>query len=426
MISIIIPCYNQGRFLAEAVDSIREKFGIEIIIVDDGSTDDTAKFCSDIILNDDRVEVLHLDKNQGKSIAINAGIKISSEEVITVLDADDMREPNSLGIMLKVLAENKHKFIYDDIVLYADGHKGNVWKFPEYDFMRQLKENTVHTGIMFTREAWEDVGGYPEEFKDGREDWAFNILLGSKGYCGIHVSNAGYIYRRGDQNRTLRNNTPEWKTHFADQIRNRFADLYAGRFPMGCCGGRNPYAGAQSNITPEIELLVGSEGMTAVEYLGGNFGTQSFYGGATGTGYRFDAGSNRVKMVDNRDLHTEKGTGLLDYREHTRILFKVADNQPEAAPPVVMPEPEEEPVAEAIPIPTDVGEVKVIPIPTEVGEVKSIPLSDKINPSGKNYKKLMNAGYATVESIMTASSEEISAKTGISVDLVNALKVKIA
>lgn len=407
MISIIIPCYNQGRFLKEAVDSIREMLGVEIIIVDDGSTDDTLSLCSDIALEDDRVQVLHLDKNQGKSVALNMGIKVSGEDVITILDADDMREPHSLETMIRVLKDNRHSFVYDDIVLYTDGNKGNVWKFPEYDFMRQLKENTVHTGIMFTREAWEDVGGYPEEFKDGREDWAFNILLGSKGYCGIHVPFAGYIYRRGDQNRTLRNNTPEWKNHFANQIRNRFADLYAGRFPMGCCGGRNPYAGANSNITPEVELLVGSEGMTAVEYLGGNFGTQSFYGGATGTGYRFDAGANRMKMVDNRDLHTEKGTGLLDYREHTRVLFKVADVQPELAVSPVLLE-EEKPIVE------------------EEKKAEQIPLSSKINPEGKNYAKLMDAGYTTVESILSADTKAISAITGIQAEAIEKLKAKIA
>jgi glycosyltransferase involved in cell wall biosynthesis len=405
MISVIIPCHNQGRFLKEAVASIQEDVEIQIIIINDGSTDDTRDFCTDLEVLDSRVMVLHLDKTQGKPTAVNTGIKMSSGKLITILDADDMREAHSLQRMSGVLEANERSFVYDDIILYADGRKGNVWKFPEYDFMRQLKENTVHTGIMFTREAWEDTGGYPEEFKDGREDWAFNILLGSHGYCGIHIPFAGYIYRRGDQNRTLRNNTPEWKNHFASQIRNRFADLYAGRFPMGCCGGRNPYAGANSNITPEVELLVGSEGMTAVEYLGGNFGTQSFYGGATGTGYRFDAGANKTKMVDNRDLHTEKGTGLLDYREHTRTLFKIADTQPEA--PIVLLEP---PTVEE----------------TTVEKVAGIPLSSKINASGKNYAKLMDAGYTTVESVLGATTEAISAITGIPVEVIEKLKAKIS
>src|SRR3990172_7629319 len=163
----------------------------------------------------------------------------SKGDYITIMSADDMRASRSFEELHNACTMNPHHFSYDDMILYSNGkQQGKIWVFPEYDFNELLKHNIIHTGIMFERKAFEDTGGYPSEFANGREDWAFNIELGTKGYCGVHVNYPGYIYRREGQNRTLTNTDPESKMKFQTMIHERFSDLYLGRFPMGCCGQR--------------------------------------------------------------------------------------------------------------------------------------------------------------------------------------------
>lgn len=392
MISIIIPCYNHGRFLSEAVDSILKQTeqNFEIIVVNDASTDG---FNFDEIQKlDKRVRLVHLQNNTGTARANNAGIRASKGDYITMMSADDMREPESFKLLLDVCKKNPHNFAYDDMRLVINGTKnGKVWKFPEYDFDKLLEKNTIHAGIMFERKAFDDTGGYPEEFAHGREDWAFNLLLGTKGYCGIHVNYAGYLYRRGDNNRTKTNTTPEWENKFAAMIRSRFAEIYSGRFPMGCCGNRRSVRALASNAPTMLssqKLLVGAEGMTLVEYTGGNYGTTTFYGPSSGTRYRFDAGDNKKKLVSNNDLHTDNGKGLLDLRVHTKPIFRVTT-------PDVKPEP-------------------VVASTVHVTEYEEKPLTEVISASSSVYKKLSAVGITTVEQVKVMSEEELISKAGIS------------
>lgn len=396
LISVIVACYNYGKYLSELVASLQKQTleDFEVIIVDDCSTDNTFDFCADAMLMDKRVKALRLSRNVGKSAANNVGMSISKGQYFTILDADDMRAPESLQKLYEACVNNPHNFSYDDMVLYTNGAvSGKVWVFPEYNFNVLLDHNTIHTGIMFERKAYEDTGGYPAEFSFGREDWAFNILLGTKGYCGIHVNYPGYIYRREGQNRTLTNTDYSSQKKFEDMIREKFSDLYNGRFPMGCCGQRYP-VNSQPTASQEVLSLVGSEGMTAVEYIGGNFGTTTFYGPVTGTAYRFDAGQNRKKMVDNRDLSTKDLKGLLDLRDHTRVMFVISQDQP-AVPAPSIPEDDE-------------------PLAIEEVTISESDLSSIVSPTSATYKKLVASGISSVEELLGYSAEDLSVKAGIS------------
>jgi hypothetical protein len=376
---------------------VQSEQDFEIIIVDDCSVDDTPSFCADVLLMDKRIQVIRLEKNSGTAEANNAGIRASSGEYITIMSADDMRKPLSLEKLLEACKANPHHFAYDDMIVYVNGHDHKIWRFPEYDFDTLLVKNTIHTGIMFERKAFEDTGGYPKEFRDGREDWAMNILLGTKGYCGVHVNYAGYVYRREGQNRTLTNNSLEYNMHFSEMIRKRFAEMYNGRYEMGCCGSRTSVNRMNRPAVNIPQALAGAEGVTALEYQGGNYGTVSYFGPVTGVGYKFDAGVNIRKTVDNRDLHTDKGTGLLDMREHTKAIFKIAPEDATLAPaPAAIQEP--------VPVPVSVPEPVTEETPWSV-------LLDKDNP---NLSKLIESGHLTVESVKAyATVAEASEKTGV-------------
>ena len=103
-ISVIIPAYNAQTYLNKCVDSIlNQSFKeFELIIVDDGSTDDTAKICDEYADRDRRVKVIH-QKNGGVSRARNAGLAVASGELIAFVDADDYLVANAYEIMLGVM-----------------------------------------------------------------------------------------------------------------------------------------------------------------------------------------------------------------------------------------------------------------------------------------------------------------------------------
>lgn len=420
LISLIIPCFNHGRFLPDAVKSILVQTlqDFEIIIVNDCSTDDTLAFCADVMTYDMRIKTLCLNRNGGTAVANNFGLRASKGRYLTIMSADDMRKPESFERLYTACKTNPHHFAYDDMTLMIGGQvTDKIWKFPEFDGCKLLEENTIHTGIMFERQALLDTGGYPPEFGNGREDWAFNLLLTSKGYCGIHVDYPGYIYRRGDNNRTLTNTTPEWQEYFKTKIRTRFADLYNGSVKMSCCGQRYP-VNSNPPLNPDVvQSLVGAQGMVAIEYIGGNFGTTSFFGPITGTAYRFDAAQNKKKMVDVRDLHTNHSNGLLDLREHTRPLFKIADVQPAPAP--VDPEPSTGLDAEA----EAEAEAEADAAVEEMDEVlvEGTPLETLVSKSSPNYQKLLKLGIATVEMLRSYPEEELQEKSGISKSALSAL-----
>lgn len=101
-VSIIIPVYNVEPWLDECINSVVEQTykNIEIILVDDGSTDGSGKICEDWSVKDHRISVIH-KKNGGLSSARNTGLDIFTGEYVTFLDSDDYIEPNTIEYMLK-------------------------------------------------------------------------------------------------------------------------------------------------------------------------------------------------------------------------------------------------------------------------------------------------------------------------------------
>ena len=108
MLSVIVPCYNCEAFLARAVDSALAQSwrDLEIIIVDDGSTDGSSAMCDGYAARDPRVRVIH-QSNAGLSAARNAGTAIAQGEYIAFLDADDYLKPDAYEKLFAALAANR-------------------------------------------------------------------------------------------------------------------------------------------------------------------------------------------------------------------------------------------------------------------------------------------------------------------------------
>jgi glycosyltransferase involved in cell wall biosynthesis len=116
IVSVIVPCYGQAHLLPQAVASVQAQSmpNWELLVVDDGSPDDTAQVTESLVNADARVRLLR-QRNGGLSAARNAGVAASRGEYIQFLDADDVLMPRKLEIQL-----GAHRNLPDDSVTYTD------------------------------------------------------------------------------------------------------------------------------------------------------------------------------------------------------------------------------------------------------------------------------------------------------------------
>ncbi len=107
MISVIVPVYNVFLFLEDCIDSICNQTykDLEIILVDDGSTDNSGLVCDNYSKNDSRIRVIH-QKNEGLSAARNAGIEIAKGEFLVFVDSDDRIHPMMVEILYEAMKQN--------------------------------------------------------------------------------------------------------------------------------------------------------------------------------------------------------------------------------------------------------------------------------------------------------------------------------
>ena len=106
-ISVIIPVYNCEKYIETCVDSVLNQTftDFEIILVDDGSPDDSGKLCDQLSEKNNKIVVLH-QKNQGQAAARNNGVKIARGEWLHFVDSDDLIHPQMLEILYGAVDEN--------------------------------------------------------------------------------------------------------------------------------------------------------------------------------------------------------------------------------------------------------------------------------------------------------------------------------
>ena len=144
LVSIIIPVYNAEKFLKECLDSIllEQDINKEIIVVDNGSTDNSKKVVEDYLINHKDIVLLE-EKNKGVSYARNTGIKASRGQYICFLDADDYLYPNALKDLLE--ATNKEENV--DLVIgnytYLNGKQKLESDLPTKTITSEVVSNLV-------------------------------------------------------------------------------------------------------------------------------------------------------------------------------------------------------------------------------------------------------------------------------------------
>ncbi len=140
MISVIIPCYNYGHLIADTINSILRQTCAdwEILIVDDGSTDNTALVVDEFVKKDDRIS-FYQQSNAGPSAARNLALSKASGEYIQFLDADDLIEDRKFEIQLAIFKEKTFADVVYGSVRYFSEEPYNSQKW-KYTFWGKNKE----------------------------------------------------------------------------------------------------------------------------------------------------------------------------------------------------------------------------------------------------------------------------------------------
>lgn len=217
LVSVIIPCFNQGIYLGDAINSVLASTytPIEIIIVDDGSTDDTATV-SDCYANLFQNIKYYYQPNRGPSVARNYGITKARGQWILPLDADDKIAEDYISRAVQVLQQQPEvKLVYCNASFF--GFKEGPWKLKEFSLKRLALRNMIFNCALYRKRDWEKAGGYAPELIHGFEDWEFWIsLLKDKGT--VHkLDITGFYYRIHQQSRR-RSTARKYKKHCYDFI----------------------------------------------------------------------------------------------------------------------------------------------------------------------------------------------------------------
>lgn len=221
--SIVVPCYNGGKFLDALVASIRAQTfrDFETIIVDDGSTDAATREKLAALPAD--IQIIRQD-NAGLSAARNAGFRAARAEIVLPLDCDDTLEPTHLTetvpLLLKAADDIGFVFTYERLV----GARSGIAEF-YFNPFDQLFVNRLSYCLLMRKSAWQRAGGYDETMRDGYEDWEFNIRLAKCGYRGICVPKplVNYLVSSSGMlmNKSSRLHGALWR-----KMRAKHADLY--------------------------------------------------------------------------------------------------------------------------------------------------------------------------------------------------------
>lgn len=212
-VSVVIPVYNYAKTLERAVKSVLEQRypALEIIIVDDGSTDDTRTVGERLAEQYESVRYI-LQDNNGVAIARNRGIELSHGEYISCLDADDQIAPEFLLVCIEELKKDRSLGIaYTGLYRVVHDEEGNrieegLSKWPEeFDADKHLTPrssgnlrglNQIPTCCVFRKEAWRRTGGYKSRYAPlgaGSEDAEFWARIISIGYDAKKVTRAGHF-----------------------------------------------------------------------------------------------------------------------------------------------------------------------------------------------------------------------------------------
>lgn len=196
-VAVVIPVFDSGVTLTETLESVFAQThpALEIVVVDDGSTDPLTLSVLDALREDDRVRVIRQD-NAGPSAARNAGIAASSAPYFMPVDSDDRIDPRYIAEAARVLEERPDiPLAYARAELF--GRYSGPWRLPDFDWAGFLIHNQIFPSALFRRADWTAIGGYDESMRRGREDHDFVMRVLARGGEPYRLDAVRFFYRIG-------------------------------------------------------------------------------------------------------------------------------------------------------------------------------------------------------------------------------------
>lgn len=186
-ISIIIPCYNAAATLARTLEScLIQPEAAQIIVVDDGSVDDSADVVRQYGERDARVGLLQMPVNGGAARARNWGAMHAAQPVLAFIDADDEYVPGALAAASAYLEHHPTAAAIRLDVEFA-GFPADITSHAEFDSLSSTLSNTVPSSLIIRRPAFTALGGFPTDAffrsyggEDGAFSWALREVFGNQ------------------------------------------------------------------------------------------------------------------------------------------------------------------------------------------------------------------------------------------------------
>lgn len=220
-VAFIIPCYNHGQFVEDAVRSCLAQEGVDVrvVVVNDGSDDGrTPEACDRCRVIEPgpatagaqdpgfrRVHVVH-QANAGLPAARNAGAHAAAAfapecTYMAFLDADDWVEPSFARKLIARLesadaANASHAYCQETLVGLGTG----VWRVPDWDPLLLMVTNLHPVTCIVRRDRFTEVGGFDESLRRGYEDWDLWLRFAARGWRGVRVAEPLFTWRRHSPN----------------------------------------------------------------------------------------------------------------------------------------------------------------------------------------------------------------------------------
>lgn len=228
-VSVMIPCYGQAQYLPDAVASVvgQTFTDWEVIIVDDGSPDQTSDVAVALIREyaDRRIRLVQ-QENGGIAAARNTGVSVSKGRYLLPLDADDGLDRRMLWECVRVLDQDPTvAIVYTDLQQYGEG--SDLIRAADFDPVVIPEANQLNYCSLYRREVWEAVGGYNPNMVLGYEDWDFWVGAVAHGYRAVRIGEPLFHYRIRAGSRDV--GAREHDAELRQQIRRNHPGLYSAQ-----------------------------------------------------------------------------------------------------------------------------------------------------------------------------------------------------
>ena len=234
--SVVMACYNCENYLDETIGSLLNqtlifKDNIELILVDDGSTDSTKEICQKYVeLYPNNITYIH-QENQGQGPARNLGLKHTQGKYINFLDSDDKFSKNTFENVLKFFKEHSEEINFTSIPIYffdaQEGEHPLNYKFDQnkvVDLFKDWDHIQLHANAgFFKRELFEKYQ-FANDLISSEDSLMINKILIDNPKYGI-ITNAKYYYRKRENNTSTLDKANYQKEYYLDRLNKYFKEL---------------------------------------------------------------------------------------------------------------------------------------------------------------------------------------------------------